>query len=147
MFTPEQVAAQKFPCPLCGAPTVFAPLYAGERGRIRNAQVGASEAAAVAINDATGEVVYCFANPGDPIPERYAAAGFRKEQFHSLSSLRRFCDERGLVNDVEYDNKHDGYGEEMQRQAEAVEREHGSAYRRERDLAARAIAAERVRRH
>lgn len=110
-----------------------------------NAQVSASEAAAVAVHPKTGEVVYCFLNPSDPLPERYAAEGFEKQQFQSLSSLRQFCNQRGLVNDIEYDNPHDGYHEEQLRERERIESQRGESYRRERDLAQRAVNAERGR--
>jgi hypothetical protein len=122
--------------PLCACKEVK-PEPSGRYRRSRNAQVGADEAAAVAVNEKTGEVVYCFANPSDPLPERYAAAGFKKEQFHSLASLRSFCKQRGLVNDIEYDNPHDGYTEEQQRAEAERERNRDSKYQRAREEAAR----------
>lgn len=127
----------------CTSPTCRQPVRASYRYRFRNAQVGASEAAAVAVHPGTGEVVYCFANPTDPLPERYARAGFEKQQFHSLSSLRAFCNARGLVNDIEYDNPHDGMTEESMRTREEWERGKASKYQRERALAAQAAENER----
>lgn len=81
-------------------------------GRIRNQQVADVEAAAVAFNPKTGERVYCFANPTDPLPEQYAKEGFVKQQFKTARELEKFCRDNNLVNDMEYGNRHDGAFEE-----------------------------------
>lgn len=138
-YTPEQVAEGEIPCGAgCGNPARILTIGAGDNSRRHYAQVGAGEAAAVAVHPKTGEVVYCFANPGDPLPKRYAKAGFEKQQFHSLHALRSFCKSRGLVNDIEYDNPHEGYGEEVQRKREEAERDsRKTGYWKAREEAAR----------
>lgn len=139
--TPEHPELQ------CRYPQCRPTTTSSYRYHVRNAQVGADEAAAVAvrINPQTGkeEIRYCFFAPGDPLPERYAAQGFQKQQFHSLSSLRAFCSARGLRNDIEYDNKHEGTHEEGMRAREEWERTRDAKYQQERREVERAMNDER----
>ncbi len=105
-----------------------------------NVRVSEREATAVAIHPLTGDPVFCFASPTDPLPERYRRLGYEKRQFHSIHELRAWCRSKGLVNDVlEYDQAYDGYSEEVARQQEEADRRWLERYRKERELAARAM--------
>lgn len=108
--------------------------------RFFNAQVAANEAAAVAVHPVTGETVYCFTDPNGDMPEQYRREGFVKQQFHSARELEKFCRERGLVNDIEYGNKHDGafeYSQKVKAEREEERREKMAEYQRARERAMR----------
>jgi hypothetical protein len=102
-------------CPDCSTDERLAVMDDVSIRSARNQQIDPREAAAVAIHPKTGEVVYCFDTPTRDMPAQYRNEGFQKVQFHTARALEQFCRERGLVNDAEYGNKHDGYHEEMQR--------------------------------
>ena len=131
------------PYPQCPSqPAAADLLWRGNRAMynpsnvLHNAQVGADEAAAVAVHPETGEVVYCFTDPRNPMPSRYAEQGFVKQQFHSGRQLEAWCKARGLVNDMSYGNKHDGAFEESQKKKsvlEAERRERQAEYQRARE--------------
>lgn len=107
----------------------------------RTARVSSREAAAVAIHPVTGDPIFCFARPTDPLPDRYRRLGYEKKQFHSIHELRRWCASKGLVNDItEYDNPDaGGYDDEVRERQEAEDRKWMETYKRERELAARAV--------
>jgi hypothetical protein len=105
-----------------------------------NARVSSSEATAVAIHPITGDPIFCFARPSDPLPERYRRLGYEKRQFHSIHELRRWCASKGLTNDVtDYDQPHEGFMEDAWKQQEEADRRWRETYARERELAARAM--------
>ena len=105
-----------------------------------NAQVSEREATAVAIHPVTGDPIFCFAKPTDPLPERYRRLGYEKRQFRSLHELRRWCASKGLTNDItDYDQNYEGFMEAAQAEQEAADKKWADTYRRERELAARAM--------
>jgi len=75
----------------------------------RAAAVDAAERCVVWENPHTGEVRYPGRNDV-PIPERYARQGFERREMPTLSSLRRFENERGVVNEAAHWDRGSGRG-------------------------------------
>ena len=127
-------------CPYSACPSNVKQSTGQWRYRYRNQQVGDNEATAIAIHPVTGEKVYCFDSPDREMPEHYRKEGFVKHQFKSFRELQKFCKDNGVVNDIEYGNKHDGYSEEMarvRRHREEEKRDMLAAYQRAREQAER----------
>jgi hypothetical protein len=97
-------------------------------------------ATAVAIHPVTGDPVFCFTRSTDPLPERYRRLGYEKYVFRTVSELRRWCASKGLVNDItEYDSGYEGFDDEVRKAAEQKEQQWLESYKRERQLAAKAL--------
>lgn len=127
-------------CPVCQAACSFEDMIVvGNESKLKNVCVTDKEAAAIAIHPVTGEEMYCFDRPDAPMPKHLAAEGYVKVQLNSFKALERFCRERGVVNDIEGDWKHeDGYFQEDLARRRKIEREQRERYMEERDKVRRA---------
>jgi hypothetical protein len=98
-------------CGACGAELQVGqwPFCPHEEASGRVIAAATTERCVVWQNAQTGEVRYPGRNDV-PIPERYAKQGFERREMPTLASLRRFENERGVVNEAAHWDRGSGRG-------------------------------------